>query len=1053
MATIRMPDLEKNEVSIDGEVIFVRLAGKQSKILAQKTLDAFKSCIQVLKQKGHKVFVLVDYQDLKVSDVSTASRLAIKEAFGQPYEALAAVGKSQLDEVTLYLMKAGGARGRAKHFTSERKARRWLAEAEHPRHKRNNNMLVIASIVGMIGALSLLGWIINNQTLIRFIPDMRAINPLGALGLLILSAAFISIWLGRTKLTLLAAILLITLGVAAILPLPIDTILFADRLRALDTPTLLADSAGICFIALGISFIALRATRRVAMAARMVLAGIILLLALFNIFGILYASEVLYGISSSFTMAFNLSLGIAVAGVGLIFLLRHGQNGSMTIRVSRLGWLLVTALILVQVITYISWRQSIERNRNDAQSAFDDRSKELKSEIQNRVQTYTDALYGFKGLFAASNGVNEAEFQAYYRTLGLAEKYPGIRTISFISAVDGAELPAFIAERRRDTSINPGGNPAFTIQGQSAGPQHYILTYVANTPGSASQGRDFADDSVRRATYEKAIKTGKPAVSNTLTFAATASTPETKGFFITIPLKAQHTKLEAGDTYTGFVSAIFYYSEFFASAFSSPALLEEVKVQVSDTTSSNMLFSSDKTRRQKTMLSYTDRIVVADRTWTIAVDAPPAFGTSESQNNLPPAVLSGGQIVALLLIIIFWIQNRARERALRLADDITADLQYERNQALSLQQKDDAILSSIGDAVFAIDTKERLTLFNPSAQKISGFTEKEAIGKHYADVLEFVFEATGKTNNSFVKKALSGKNASMENHTILIRKDGGRVPVADSAAPIYDANGKLVGAIIVFRDVSKEYELDRAKTEFVSLASHQLRTPLSAISWYTEMLLHGDAGTITPDQQLYLKEIYEGNQRMVELVNSLLDVSRLDLGKLSNEPVRNNIPELIDSLHKELATSITSKNLTVRTTVASNLKPVVADPKLTRMILQNLLSNAVKYTPDQGSIIVTARPATDAEIDAAGITMQPCLFFSVKDTGFGIPAAQQPKIFSKLFRADNVRAMDVEGTGLGLYIVKEVVEKLGGRVWFESIESMGSTFFVILPFTTKSRQS
>ena len=260
----------------------------------------------------------------------------------------------------------------------------------------------------------------------------------------------------------------------------------------------------------------------------------------------------------------------------------------------------------------------------------------------------------------------------------------------------------------------------------------------------------------------------------------------------------------------------------------------------------------------------------------------------------------------------------------------------------------------------------------------------------------------------------------------------------------------MQGVIVVFRDVSKEYELDKAKTEFVSLASHQLRTPLSAINWYAEMLLDGTAGKMSKDANDYIREIYEGNQRMVELVNSLLDVSRLELGKLSNNAEPTDFIALVNSLEKELQTMIVSKKLSFSKKLPSKMNAVSADPKLLRMIVQNLLSNAVKYTPDNGTVSVQLRDANEHDIKKSGRRVTtPALFFSVADTGYGIPAAQQAKIFSKLFRADNVRTLDVEGTGLGLYIVKEVIKKLGGAVWFESKESVGTTFYVVLPLKTK----
>lgn len=161
--------------------------------------------------------------------------------------------------------------------------------------------------------------------------------------------------------------------------------------------------------------------------------------------------------------------------------------------------------------------------------------------------------------------------------------------------------------------------------------------------------------------------------------------------------------------------------------------------------------------------------------------------------------------------------------------------------------------------------------------------------------------------------------------------------------------------------------------------------------------------------------------------------------------------ELADSLGKELRTSVISKHLKYDQTTAKHLPTVYADPKLLRMVLQNLLSNAVKYTPAKGSVSLTMRLARPDDLSKTKLRHnQQYMFISVADSGYGIPKNQQEKIFEKLFRADNVRKMEVEGTGLGLYIIKEVTEKIGGAIWFNSIEGKGTTFYVIIPIKTRS---
>ncbi len=401
----------------------------------------------------------------------------------------------------------------------------------------------------------------------------------------------------------------------------------------------------------------------------------------------------------------------------------------------------------------------------------------------------------------------------------------------------------------------------------------------------------------------------------------------------------------------------------------------------------------------------------------------------------------------VLVIGVFLFIQQSIKRRLSAEKDLSRSL----DELRIAKSKDEALLNSIGDAVFAIDAKGCIALFNPAAARISGFSIDDAIGQPYEKILSFELEKTGEPSTKFIEQAFAGKVTSMDNHTLLVRKDGVKIPVADSAAPLVNTSGQIQGVIVVFRDISKEHELDRAKDEFVSLASHQLRTPLSAINWYGEMLLHGDVGKLKKEQAKFAQEMFDGTQRMIELVNSLLDVSRLEVGKMANDPESQSANELVESLEKELAPSIKARQLTIVDRL-HHVRPVIADRKLLRMIVQNLLSNAVKYTPDNGTVTVTLRAATAADIHEAALHGHAgnYWYFSVQDTGYGIPKDEQVKIFSKLYRAANVRRLDVEGTGLGLYIVKDVVEKMGGKVWFTSEEGKGSTFYVVLPFHSRS---
>lgn len=240
------------------------------------------------------------------------------------------------------------------------------------------------------------------------------------------------------------------------------------------------------------------------------------------------------------------------------------------------------------------------------------------------------------------------------------------------------------------------------------------------------------------------------------------------------------------------------------------------------------------------------------------------------------------------------------------------------------------------------------------------------------------------------------------------------------------------GLVSIF-DITEEKRLDQAKTEFVSLASHQLRAPLATTKWYTEMLISGDLGEIPPKQKEYLSRVYLVNENMIDLVDTLLSVSRVEIGSLKIELKQTDVEDLCESVLDELSPQINKKKIKVDKKYNGLLKDLKTDPKLLRIVIQNLVSNAIKYTPDEGQITISLEQSDGKKQ------------IIVSDTGLGIPKSQQNLIFSKMFRADNVRDLtNNQGTGLGLYMVKSMIEAMGGNVSFVSEEGHGSIFTVTL---------
>ncbi len=242
-------------------------------------------------------------------------------------------------------------------------------------------------------------------------------------------------------------------------------------------------------------------------------------------------------------------------------------------------------------------------------------------------------------------------------------------------------------------------------------------------------------------------------------------------------------------------------------------------------------------------------------------------------------------------------------------------------------------------------------------------------------------------------------------------------------------------------DITHENEVDRMKTEFISLASHQLRTPLSAMKWFGEMLIKGDAGTLNTEQKAYADNILASNKRMIELVDDLLNISRIESGRIIIDPEPVHLQSMMDEVINEAKIKTNTKKQEIILSVQPNLPEVDLDKKLIREVYANLITNASKYTPDGGVIRIS--------ISTKGND----LVSEVNDTGYGIDERDKGKIFTKFFRSQRTSKFDTEGNGLGLYLVKTIIDSSGGKISFESSEGKGTTFTFTLPISGMTKKS
>ncbi|MEK7103643.1 MAG: ATP-binding protein [Patescibacteria group bacterium] len=378
--------------------------------------------------------------------------------------------------------------------------------------------------------------------------------------------------------------------------------------------------------------------------------------------------------------------------------------------------------------------------------------------------------------------------------------------------------------------------------------------------------------------------------------------------------------------------------------------------------------------------------------------------------------------------------SRTRLALINLLEDsrvLEGELLFERDRF-------QAIISSMGEALVVTDETFRITSINLAAQKLLRVTN-EVEGMNWFDICTIL---KGKTvlpeEDRLEKKTLTSQKPIEfllnDGFSFRINAVEKNIPVAGVMAPLKGQDIK--GLVIVFHDITEDKELDESKLSFISTASHQLRTPLTSIRWFAEMLTDGAAGKLNKEQTEYINWITQGIERMINLVNLLLQLARVEAGRVRIEPIPVDFNVLTKDVIMTMQTQAKEKGVTIKTSSLPKQLPMIPmDRDIAWQVIQNLVSNAIRYSLKKGKILITM------EAD----TKKKRLVYSVKDTGIGIPKNAQGKIFEKFFRADNAIVNVPEGSGLGLSLAKRVVEDWGGTLSFTSVENKGTTFFFTVP--------
>ena len=390
----------------------------------------------------------------------------------------------------------------------------------------------------------------------------------------------------------------------------------------------------------------------------------------------------------------------------------------------------------------------------------------------------------------------------------------------------------------------------------------------------------------------------------------------------------------------------------------------------------------------------------------------------------------------LIFSLVLWVRRQK-------TDDNTSSLE---NKLSAVESKSDVVINAIDDGVLAISKDGNIELINPSAQQIIGWDQGDALGLNWKSVLKLV-TSDGKDVEDLenpIAQSLSKNQPTHNDKLFLLTSSEKRILVSIVSSPV-GTDGE--GIIVVFRDITKEKAEEREQAEFISTASHEMRTPVASIEGYLGLALNPATAHIDEKARDFITKAHESAQHLGRLFQDLLDISKVEDGRMKNNPKIINVNEFLKDIFDGLATKADEKQLNyifmpdiIDEGKEKSLQPIFyanIDPDHFREVVSNLIENAIKYTPS-GEVVVNVT-GDDKQISV-----------SVKDSGIGIPAEDIPHLFQKFYRVDNSDTREIGGTGLGLYLSRRLAEAMSGNLRVESKYKEGSIFYLEIPRMSSS---
>ena len=731
---------------------------------------------------------------------------------------------------------------------------------------------------------------------------------------------------------------------------------------------------------------------------------------------------------------------------------RLRRDPSFSWRSQPWGMLNWPSLFLCLGLTIVAWHLIASSTQRQAEERFKFIADTVKRRIDERMDVYESLLHAGQGLFAASHEVERDEWREFVTHLKIQRDFPGVLGIGYgklvnrsgIDALAGAAQGSGIAEYK----VWPPGER-----------QEYVPIFYLEPEVGANRavlGFDMYSETLRREAMHKARDSGEAAVTRKLILVQNKSDDTKAGFVMYAPVYRNgmptSTKEERIAALQGYVYSPFRARDLMLGILGNT--VPEVAVRIYDgheEADSALMYVSDNyvaiDPNYPNPFSELKNLsaVNEEMNWTMRITSLPYFeSTIDRQKSL--IVLIAGTVISLLFFGIVSNLAKTRETAEALAEEMVAALKEtnlslgqseERFRLLTSKVKDYAILFLNADGV--------VLTWNEGAERLNGYKEEEIVGRSFQIFYQEDEIAAGKPQSVLRQARDLGQCETSAWH---VRKDGQRYFADILITALHDANGDFVGFAKITRDITQEKRNEqelrsaidqaesasRAKSEFVANMSHELRTPMNAVLGMTYLL--GNSA-LSQEQRKYLDMIRASGQSLLDILNDILDFSKIEAGKMELSPAEFRLGDVLDAIATIMSVNAGSKDIELIIDVAPDVpEMLIGDALRLQQVMINLVGNAIKFT-ERGAVTVGVS-CVDLEEDTARLE------FSVRDTGIGMTAEQQARLFSPFTQADSSMTRRFGGSGLGLTICRRLVDLMGGRIVLESELGRGSEFRAVV---------